>query len=218
MIETGINFDGIHSFYDLNLILSSVRISPAEPKTTLIDKSGGDGSLDLSEAHGEIKFYDRECSFVFTVSPADEMTFDEKVSQVSGLLNGRKCKNITLDRDSDYYYFGRIRVDDYLQDKHLKQIIIGATVYPYKHKQDITVFTAALTEAEKTITLKNGRKSVVPEITCTDSNTTVIFGGGTYTLNAGTHKILDIRLTMGNNVMKVSGSGTITITYQEGEL
>lgn len=217
MIETGIYFGEIHSFYDLNLVLAPFVPVPAQPKTNYIDLVGGDGSLDLTEAHGEVKFYDRDFTFTFTVHPSDEMTFDEKVTQVSNALNGKKCK-ITLDRDDCYYWEGRCTVDRYLQDKRLKQIVVKATVKPYKMKQNKTVSIFALTSTEQTVNIMNGRKMVVPEITCSADNTKVSFGSLTTTLSAGTHKVLDFQLKHGVNMFKVSGTGTIKFEYQEGEL
>ena len=220
MIETGVLFDDIHSFFDLGLVLSHVEIAPAVPKTTYIDIPGGDGSLDLTEANGEVKFYDRTHKFTFTMSPLldlSERAWEEKKTEISGLLNGRACK-ITLDKDSEYYWDGRCKIDSYRSQKRLRQFVISATVRPYKLKQKETVATFALTTAQKSIVLRNGRKSVCPVITCTNTNTKVVFNGNTFTFNAGQHKVLNIRLARGNNHMTVSGSGTITFAYQEGDL
>ena len=218
MIETGVLFDNIHSFHGLNLVLSSVVIAPATPKNNYVDVPGGDGSLDLTEAHGEVKYGNRTHTFTFTVHPSDRLTFDEKITQVSNALNGRHFNKITLDRDSGYYWQGRCIVDEHKQDKKLKQIVISVIVKPYKLKQNVTVFTQALTAAEKTIILMNDRKSVVPTIECTNANTVVVFGDITQTLGVGTFKVLDICLIEGSNELKVSGSGTIRFTYQEGAL
>ena len=217
MIETGVKFGNIHSFYDLNLILAPFTPTPATPKTSYIDIQGGDGSLDLTEAHGETKYKDRDFSFTFTVNPSETMTFDEKVTQVSNALNGKRFE-IVLERDAAYYWQGRCIVNNYAQDKNLKQIVVKATVQPYKLKRNATVVPVALTGGEQIINLKNGRKSVVPTIECTNDNTVVVFKDGTYTLNAGTHKILDVQLVEGSNVLKVTGEGMITFNYQEGEL
>ena len=217
MIETGVYFGEIHSFYDLNLVLAPFVPVPAQPKTNYIDLVGGEGSLDLTEVHGEVKFYDRDFTFTFTVHPSDKMTFDEKVTQVSNALNGKKCK-ITLDRDEGYYWEGRCTVDSYLQDKRLKKIVVKAKVKPYKLKQNKTVSIFALTSTEQTVNIRNGRKSVIPLITCSADNTLVVFGSVTKTLSAETHEILDFQLKHGDNIFKVSGSGTIKFEYQEGEL
>ena len=217
MIETGVYFGEVHSFYDLNLVLAPFVPAPAKPKTNYIDLPGGDGSLDLTEVHGEVKFYDRDFTFTFTVQPSDNMTFDEKVTQVSNALNGKKCK-ITLDRDEGYFWEGRCTVDQYLQDRNLKKIIVKATVKPYKLKKKKTVSTFALSSIEQTVNIRNGRKNVVPEITCSADNTVVMFGSVSKTLSAGTHKILDFQLKERDNIFKISGSGTIKFEYQEGEL
>ena len=217
MIETGISFDAVHSYNDLNLILSDSDIPPANPKTTYVDIPGGDGSLDLTEAHGEVKYNDRDCKFTFTVSPAASVTWEEKKTEVSNTLNGKNCK-ITLDKDGGYYYLGRCTVDDYLSDKKINQIVVSAKVKPYKFKQTETSVSFSLSQTQKTVTVTNGRKVVSPTIVCTNDNTTVIFGSITKTLSAGTHKVLDIRFTEGTNTLTVSGSGTITFKFQEGDL
>lgn len=224
MIALGIKFDGIHSFHDLDLYLSKdgVQIPPAPPKTNYIDLSGGHGSLDLTESHGEVKYGDREgCKFTFTMNPAGDLSdsaFEAKKTEVSNALNGKLFKKITLDKDPYYYYTGRCTVSEYLSDKRHRRIVVTAKLQPYKQKQSKTVATYALTSEEQTVVLTNKKKSVVPEITCTDDNTKVVFGSGEFMLSAGTHKILDVCLTEGHNILKVSGSGTITFTYQEAEL
>ena len=147
MIETGVLFDNIHSFHNLNLVLSHVDIAPATPKTNYVDVLGGDGSLDLTEAHGEVKYGNRTHTFTFTVHPSDTKTFDEKITQVSNALNGKNFSKITLDRDSAYYWQGRCIVDEHKQDKRLKQVVVSAIVKPYKLKQNKTVVSVYLGES-----------------------------------------------------------------------
>lgn len=213
----GVHFGNIHSYNDLNLILAPFTPTPAEPQTNFLQVSGRDGSLDLTEAHGEVKYNSREFIFIFTINPLDEKTFDEKVSQVSNALNGRQFR-ITLDRDPEYYWFGRCVVNNYAQNKRIGQIEIKATVNPYKLKQSATVVSVALTSSEQSIALENGRMAAVPTIECTDDGVEVTFGDNTYVLNAGRHKVLGIRFVEGYNALKLTGSGTITFTWQEGEL
>jgi len=218
MIETGVYFGDVHSSLDLDLILSEVNIPPAEPKTNYIDVPGRDGSLDLTETHGLVKYKDRDCKFVFTVSPEDILTFEERKTHVSNTLNGRKCK-IILDKDPNYYYQGRLTVDEYLQDRNLLKIVVTARIAPYKLKQKITIATFNVTTTEKLIIIKNDRKQVVPKITCT-AETTFTFEGNQFTLSAGTHQVLDILLSEYDNIFRVyaTENGTVTFEYQEGAL
>ena len=220
MIETGIRFDDIHSYYGLNLILSKVDIPPAIPKTTYVDIPGGNGSIDLTEAHGEVKYKDRDCKFTFTMNPAGDLSeaaFEEKKTEVSNALNGKVFK-ITLDKDAEFYYSGRCEVSEYLSDKRIRQFVVTARVKPYKFKQNVSIKKYLLSEKEQTVNVMNGRMSVVPEITCTNDNTNVVFGSIEKVFSKGTHKILDIQFKHGSNQLKLSGSGTITFKYQEGEL
>lgn len=213
----GILFGDVHSFEDLNLVLTKATIPPAKAKETYVDIPGADGSLDLTETHGAVKYSDRNCTFNFSVLPADDTDFEEKKTEISNLLNGKKCK-ITLDTDEDYYYQGRCSVNDHLQNGNLKTFTVTAKVRPYKYKQNVTKVTVNLTEASKTILLTNGRKSVAPSIECTNDNTMISFGDATFNLSAGTHKILDIMLVEGDNILTVSGTGSVTFSYQEGDL
>ena len=209
----GIWFENIHSYDDLNLVLSKVEIPPATAKVNLIDIPGGDGSVDLTEALGEVKFKDRVCKFTFSVFPYED--FEEKKKAVSNLLNGKRCK-IKVDKDPDYYWMGRCSIDEYASDKNLHKIVVGANIAPYKLKNNVTrVIVPAGTNVVGT--LKNGRKTVVPTIVCT-AETTIVFGGNTFKVNSGTHTILDIVLVEGLNRVTVPSTDSVVFTYQEGDL
>lgn len=219
MIETGVSFDEIHSYRDLNLILSRVEVSPAAPKTNYVNIPGADGSLDLSEALGEVKFSDRAIKLTFTMNPGDlsEAAWEAKKTQVSNRINGLACK-ITLDKDPGYYWQGRATVDEYQSAKRLRQFVVSAVVRPYKLKKEVTVVSTAISSTGKAVTLKNSRRPVFPTVSCTNDNTKVIFGGSTFIFGKGDHKDLGIRLKDGYNQVTVSGSGTVTFTYQEADL
>ena len=141
MIETGVSFGDLHSFYDLDLILADVSIPPASPKTTYVEIPGADGSVDLTEAHGEVKYSDRTgAKFTFYMNPAgdlSEFAWEEKKKQISNLLNGLRC-NITVDKDPDYYWQGRCTVNEHSCNKKLRKFVVGARLAPYKLKTNVT--------------------------------------------------------------------------------
>lgn len=218
IFQRGISFGEIHSFYDLGLILSEVDIPAAKPKTRYIDIPGGDGSLDLSEVHGDIKYSDRDCKFTFTAArPMSGSEWEEHKTIVSNALNG-KAFRITLDKDPDYYYTGRCEIDDFSVNKRIRQIVVKAKVNPWKWKQNVTVNEFELSNFTQEIELVNARKKVCPVIECTNDNTNIVWKNTYYMLNAGTHKLLNIQLSEGSNVLGVAGSGTITFTWQEADL
>lgn len=216
----GIKFNNIHSYEDLNLVLSSCEIVPAPPKMTFVDISGTDGSIDLTEAHGGVKYADRDgCKFVFTMHPSGDLTnegYEAKKTEVSNALNGRKCK-IILDKDSDYYYEGRCTVDEFQSDRRIRQIVVGARLKPYKMKVSETVRKWVLTSNKQTVVLPNGRKVLIPSIIVSD-NAEVVCRGSIFNFSAGTHRNAGIYLEEGENVIQVSGAGTIEFKYREGDL
>lgn len=214
----GTYFGGLHSNRDLGLIQQSVEVQPAQPKLNIIDIPGANGSKDLSAyPGGGVVFADREIVWTFAVYPGGRWYDHQR--KVSNALNGLACY-ITLDEDPGYYYVGRLSVDSYHRDQSLRQITIRANCRPFKLKKEVTTITAALTTTAQTFELRNDRKPVVPTITVT-AETTLEWNGGSYTISAGTHKILDIQFTEGDNELRAkvtSGTGSITITYQEGAL
>ncbi len=215
----GTDFGGVHSDIDLHLIQQSVDVQPAEPKLNLIDIPGADGSKDLStQPAGKIVYKDRKITWIFALYPG--AVWNEKHRQVSGALNGKYCQ-ITLDSDPDHYYLGRLVVKNYKTDNQLRQITIEASCRPYMLRQQETrVQVANLSTAYQTLILENDRMPTIPMITVT-AETTLRWNGGTVTLAPGTHKILDIELQEGLNNLDAkvtTGTGSITLVYQEGAL
>lgn len=225
MISRGIRFGSIHSYDDLDLILAPFTIPPAIPKTNLLDIPAGDGTLDLTEALGDIRYYDREFVFKFTVNPLSKMTFDEKITQVSNALNG-KAFNITLDRDPDWYWEGRCVINEHLQDKMIGQIVIKAIVRPYKLRPEITTHTLKFNSWDTTVTvMNNGRKAVVPEFHCENIPLEFTFEGIRYKVDKySTHIIPDFQLKEGANEIILheftgyGGHPNMRLEFREGAL
>lgn len=214
----GTNFGGWHSHRDLGLIQQKVNIQPAPPKLNLVDVPGANGSKDLStQPAGRVVFGDRKITWTFALYPGDN--WDTKHQQVSSLLNGLACE-IVLDTDPDYYYQGRLNVRQYNVSGLLRQITIEAICRPYKLKRMETKVEAGLTTEYRTLALVNERKVVIPAITVTAA-TTLLWGGQTLVVAAGTHKVADIELQAGVNLLDAkvaSGTGEITVVYREGAL
>ena len=220
MKQSGVSFGELHSFWDLDLILASVEIPPASPKLTYIDIPGADGSLDMTEAHGEVKYSDRTgAKFTFYMNPSGDLSdsaWEAKKKEVCSKLNGLFHK-ITLDKDPEYYWQGRCSVSEHSSKKKLRKIVVGARLAPYKLKNDLTSISTVLDENPSVVVLTNSRKVVCPAIICTGESL-VVFNGNEYVLSPGTHKVLDIQLHEGETPVTVSGTGKITFQYQEGDL
>lgn len=220
MIDRGIQFGDIHSYYDLGLVLSAVDIPAAKPKLNYIDIPGSDGSIDLTEVHGDVKYNDRDCKFKFTVPKSiNDSEWEEIKTKVNNALNGKTFR-ITLDKDPDYYYSGRCSINEYAVNKRLRQITVDATVLPWKLKQSQTVITAEMSYTHQTIYLPNGRKPVYPTIESTgwfsiNNDYIVAEEAGTYPPSSYEYAL---RLIEGMNEVVVVGEGEIKFIYQEGDL
>lgn len=210
----GIRFDDVHSFDDLKLILSKKEMGAPAVKSKKLDIEGADSALDLTDFFGEPKYEDVTHRFEFsTIVPHSE--FMTLYSTIKNAIHGKKMR-VILDDDPLFYWMGRCYVSGFTNEKNIGQVQIDCDCEPYKYKIVKTVVTQAVNGTE-VITLTNGRKRAVPEITTTAAMT-IAYGGGTWTNSAGTYTIPELELMQGANVVTVTGTGTITFTWQEGEL
>lgn len=211
----GVKFDDKHSIIDWDLLMVSKSIPLPEPKTISVDIPGRDGKIYLSNAFGEIKYENRTLTFDFDIfsNPSKWWELREKIAQT---LYDKKIK-IILDQDPNYYYFGRCKITSFTTTFTVAHISIECDCEPFKYKLTETSISNNLVAGE-TYIFSNLDKSVIPIFELSDE-TTIEFEGNSYSLSAGTHKVLDIIFKRGNNYIKIiSGTGTMKLTYQEATL
>lgn len=208
-----IYFNELNSYEDLDLILTKKTIKAPSPKIITIDIPDGDGVLDYTEYFGEVKYNNGKITCEFSTKvPINE--FQELFSKVKNKLHGKKMK-VTLSEDTDYYYIGRITVDEFKSNKSIGELTVEIDTEPYKYKNAITIISDVVTSA-KSIVCSNLKKSVVPTITL-DGEANIVFGNYSTTRN-GTFKDDNILFLEGQNIIVVtptSGTINITIEYQE---
>ena len=210
-----VNFGDYNSYADFNLILSSKTIGKAEPKTETVDIPGGDGVIDYTEYFGDIRYKNRKLTFNFsTIVPQSE--FQSLFSTIQNALHGRKVK-VWLDNEPDFYYFGRITVDDWKSNGRIGKITIEVDAEPWKYNQRLTSRSFDISTSAE-IVLSNSRKQAVPSIVA-DVNMEVTFNGDIYNIVANViYADPQITLSHGNNFFTVAGTGNIIFTWQEGSL
>lgn len=215
----GTKFGTLHSNVDLHLIQQKIIVGPAVPRTSYVQVPGMDGSLDLTEALGAVNYADRELAWTFALYPGDDWA--ERRRKVSNAINGIACQ-ITPDDETGWYYDGRVSVDACASDKLLRTITVKAVCRPWRYKIAPTIVTRTdLGAAYKQLSLPNERRPVIPSITVAQ-DTTLLWDGESIAVSAGENLIIPaIRLSAGNNILKAkvaSGTGSITVTYQEASL
>lgn len=213
----GIQFGEYHSYTDLQLILKKKTMGSPPVKDNKVDVPGADSSLDYTDFFGEPKYNDVTHKFEFT-SMIPHGEFPAQHSRIKNAIHGRKLR-IILDDDPGFFWLGRCKVSPFSTSKVIGSVDVECDCDPYKYKLEKTVVTRAVSGAE-TITLTNARKRAVPEVTIvTDGTLHIVFQGvHVWDLGSGSYTLPELELVEGENPVEVSGTGSITFTWQEGAL
>ena len=210
-------FDGMASFSDWGLYLTSLTIDAPKPKEIYVEIPNGDGALDLTEAlTGEVHYESRPFEAVFAIKP--ETYSADLVRWLIGYLNGKQ-RNIRTKEEPGYYLVGRCATS-LKNDGVLAILTVKATCQPWKYKNDVTAINTTLgASGTNTLNLTNERKRVIPTITASAA-VTVVFDVQTISVNAGTQRLTNIALSYGDNVLTITGAAgtTVSFEYQEGAL
>lgn len=202
--------------------LTGWKLSDAEQKTSYVEKSGGDGSWDLSTAltDGIPKYRDRTLTVTLECSEGDRMSREAKIRQMVNQLDGMRT-DIVMPDDELHYITGRLHVVRDYNDPAHAAVTVTATCDPWKYsntekRRDLTASTTA-----KATTLTNsGRRAVVPVITVSGDGASVLltYGTSTQTLSEGSYQWPDLLLTPGSHTLQYKGEGSLSITYREAVL
>lgn len=128
----GVIFGKKHSYREWGLVLKTrPYISPPEPKLKVIEVPGTDVVIDLTEnLTGKVQYGLREGKFEFFVVGGRS----EWSAVYSALLNevhGKRLQ-VVLDDDPNYYWIGRIAINEWESDKRTATIVLSAQFEPYK--------------------------------------------------------------------------------------
>lgn len=148
----GVKFGNFHSYDTWGLILSSKEIQSPSPKINHVEIEGGDGVLDYTEYFGDVKFNNRTLTFNFSAWKNSQEDFLKLYSTIHNAIHGKKMK-VILDDDPEFYYFGRVKVNEWKSNKKIGEIVIEVDAEPYKMKNELT--SVSVTVDGKTNNLYN---------------------------------------------------------------
>jgi len=192
------------SYTDFGVILTEQNIGIPKSKTYTVNIEGMDGSLDLSEFFGEIKYENRTLKFTFET--IEKITYwQSRMSRISSFLHGQKMK-IEVWSDPDFYYIGRCAIDEYSSNARLGKIVVSCDCKPYKYKKNVTTFNLV----SGTNTVNNSRMTAFADLM---NGSEIKINNKVY--SSGTH-LRAIKLAFGKNIL--NSSGEATLTFQEGEI
>lgn len=216
-------------------------ISPPEPKLNLVEIPGGNGYLDLSTAlTGDITYGSRKGSLEFLVDNGQLSNYRAEswaslYSKILDYLHGKLIK-ATLEDDPSFYYEGRFSINEWASEEHNSKITIDYTVMPFKYEAfssledwewDSFNFETGIIRNYKDLkvdgslefTIIGRRMTVTPSFIVKSSDRKgmkVTFKGTTYNLPDGTSRVINIQTVEGENTLKFTGKGTVSIDYRGG--
>lgn len=202
--------------------LAKWTLSEPSQKTNYVEKSGGDGSWDLSTAltDGIPRYKDRTLTATLECSEGGRLTREAKIRHMVNLLDGMR-DDIELPDDTDHHLSGRIHVKRDYNDNAHASVTVTATCKPWKYANTETVVSLTAASTPKTATLVNsGRMAVVPvlRVEGTSASAQLGYGSASISLSAGTYSWPELLLTRGEHKVTYSGTGKVFITYREAVL
>lgn len=212
-IKIILNGNEIHTGNDLDLVQEKKDIGKPTVQSYTAQVPGRNGLLNLTKGlTGKVTYGNRTLSFQYfgTGTRAYLLSLDEAFSRYHG-----ETIRIIDDDYPNYYYEGEASVGSVINGNYIT-ITLTVNAQPFRFKNNKTSRSQNIS-GSATITLSNEGVEAIPTITVT-AETKITFNGVSVTLSAGTYTINDFGLRQGNNVFTVSGSGKITIEYQEGAI
>nr|DAE62572.1 MAG TPA: distal tail protein [Caudoviricetes sp.] len=226
----GVTFGDKHSFDDFGIYLTSKTINPPEPKTNTISVPLRDGSIDLTESlTNDVKYNDRKINMTFSVIHPMEQ-WSDKVSEIENYLHGKRMK-VVFDDDQNFYYMGRLKVNEWSSQKSIGKLVIECTADPYKYDvqgdwlwDPFDFENDCISESENiavsgstSVVIVGKRKKTYPTITASAAMS-VSYNGTTYNIIEGINKLYEMILDEGENTLTFNGSGSVLIEYTGGSL
>lgn len=208
--------------------LTGCLLSAPEQKTNYVEKTGGDGSWDLSTVmtEGIPRYKNRVLTLTLENSQGTRPDREEILNDMVNLLDGFQWRIVLPDRP-DYYLVGRLHISvDYSDQAHAAVTITGdCEPWFYKDRETIVELDAPITISTETtnFSLWNHGRKVVSPLLDVKGVARLTFKGSQTSLTTGRYEWPALQLIPGENILNYTGSTggvdeSLTITYREAVL
>lgn len=210
--------DKFNTWYDWRCTVTAKNIPHATPKTNYVAIDGAHGTLDLTEAlTGEPVYDDITATASFMCSEGTHKEREALERRITAALHGRKVPIIEPD-DPEHFLLGRVTITETVNNLAYMTFSISAVCDPWRYAINETTRTVTVNGSTVDMVVRNdGVKTLCPVLTVTGT-VAITHNGTTTQLTEGTYKITALRLTPGVNVINVTGTGSLTLTYREAVL
>ena len=230
-MQHSVTIGGYNTYDEWGMVSSSrLHVSPPEVKTNYIDVPGADGQLDYSTVlTGSVRYGRRTGSWEFWLKPEEKWV--DVYTDILMTIHGKNMR-LVLSDDPEYFYEGRISINEWASGEQNSKIVLDYNLDPYKYMLDSTkeldwlwndLFDNVIyygrfdVDGTKDRNLINpSRLEMIPTFICS-SPMTVEFGESSYALIIGENKNDNIALQPGNNFMTFKGTGRVAVDYALGK-
>lgn len=231
-----INIGDKNTWDDWHIVPSSrPLIAAPSVKTSFISLPGGDGSLDLTEVLAGRPTYERRTGSWEFIVMNDYGDWATRYSEIMAYLQGKEYR-IVFDDDPDYYYQGRLSVNEWRSEAYWSRIVINYNVDPYKRNVDgfgtnwlwdpFNFETGVIHDYRRLVVsgslevnyINDGMINTVPIINSSVDTMKMTFNGTRYNLSKGPNTFSSVVFVPGDNIVTFTGNGTISIENVGGRL
>lgn len=231
-----INIGDKNTWDDWHIVPSSrPLIAAPKVKTSFVSLPGGDGGLDLTEVLAGRPTYERRTGSWEFIVMNDYGDWASRYSEIMAYLQGKEY-SIIFDDDPEYYYRGRLAVNEWRSEAYWSRIVINYNVDPYKRNTDgfgtnwlwdpFNFETGIIQDYRRlyvsgTLSFNYVNDSMidsVPVITSSVNTMKMDFNGHRYNLNKGPNTFANVVFVPGENPISFTGNGIISIENIGGRL
>ena len=231
-----INIGDINTWDDWHIVPSSrPLIAAPKVKTSFISLPGGDGGLDLTEVLAGRPTYERRTGSWEFIVMNDYGNWYERYSEIMAYLQGMQYR-IIFDDDPEFYYLGRLAVNEWRSEPNWSRIVINYNVDPYKRHVDgggdkwlwdpfnfesdtIQDYYKMVVDGSLAVDFINDTENAIrPVINSSTNSISMSFNGSSYNLDRGPNVFYDITFPSGTSHITFTGNGVVSIESIGGQL
>lgn len=218
--------------------MTKFYIPHPEPKVHIIDIPHASGSVDVTEATGNVNYSDRQgLKFEFKAYCKTYAEWEILLQRIAAHIHGKKLKMI-CDNDLDHYYMVRLNLDSIRTNNINSVITLTGTADPFKYAMfasnepwlwdtfnfytgEITYIDDIIVDGSAKIVVNGGSVPTSPTFYVYEStNLAVIFDDKAYTMPKNTIKAYEvyrfpqIKVADEDVEFTFTGKGKVSIEYR----
>lgn len=232
-MRNSITFGNKNSYTDFNLLLQERTISSPAKKKIKDSIPFMNGSYDFSTigSNGEIVYTEREVKIKFGLPTKSKSELYLLYSEILEWLLDTGQQQLVFADIPDFYFLAEVEdVTNIEEVLYMGTLEISFVCEPFKYgtslagsnqlwdvfnfKTDYLQDTSFTVTTSKTVTIYNQGRTVVPTVNCSSAMSCTLNG---YTANfvAGDNTDYSFKLLSGENIIAITGTGTIEFKFRK---